>query len=253
MNNKVLSAILAALLVAVSWAPSALAQDVSKISRTPVDVRMCNFREGKSMKDLDKFTAKFREYANKNNAEYSAWTLTPAYQTDLDFDVIWMGAWPSAEAYGTSTEKWNAEGREITKLFVDALECGGHMMYASRPINAAKSTPEDGLWMSWRCTLNDGVTIADAYAAHLDAGNVMKGMGSLGLSWMFQPMLGAGNIDYDYTHVVAFYRYSDLGATMEMFINNKGQMEQQKILSKVSSCRTPNVFDALSVRAYDER
>jgi len=253
MNNKVLSAILAALLVAVSWAPSALAQDVSKISRTPVDVRMCNFREGKSMKDLDKFTAKFREYANKNNAEYSAWTLAPQYQTDLDYDVIWMGAWPSAESFGTSIEQWNAEGNQIAALFIDALECDGHMMYASLPINAAKGTPEDGLWMSWQCTLNDGVTIADAYAAHLDAGNVMKGMGSLGLSWFFRPMLGAGSIDYDYTHVVAFYRYSDLGATMEMFLNNKGQVEQQKILSKVSSCRTANVFDALSVRAYDER
>ena len=253
MNIKSLSVVLTALVVFVGWVPSALTQDMEKVSRSPVDVRMCNFREGKSMKDLDKFTAKFREYANKNNAAYSAWTLTPQYQTDLDYDVIWMGAWPSAESFGTSIEQWNAEGNQIAALFIDALECDGHMMYASLPINAAKGTPEDGLWMAWQCTLNDGVTIADAYAAHLDAGLVMKGMGSLGLSWFFQPMLGAGTIDYDYTHVVAFYRYSDLGATMEMMLNNKGLVEQQKILSKVSSCRTANVFDALSVRAYDER
>ena len=126
------------------------------------------------------------------------------------------------------------------------------MMYASLPINAAGGTPEDGLWMAWQCTLNEGITIAEAYQAHLDAGLVMKGMGSLGTSWFFQPMIGAGNIDYDYTHVVAFYRYSDLGATMEMYLNNKGRLKQQQILSKVASCKTPNLFDALSVRAFDE-
>jgi hypothetical protein len=251
--KKLLIAVTLFYVASIGGAPLALAQDVSKIKASPVDVRMCNFREGKSMKDLDKFTAKFRAYANKNNAEYSAWTLTPQYQTDLGYDVIWMGAWPSAESFGTSIEQWNAEGGQIIGLFQEALECDGHMMYASLPINAAKGTPEDGLWMAWQCTLNDGVTMADAYAAHLDAGSVMKSMGSLGLSWLFQPMLGAGHIDYDYTHVVAFYRYSDLGATMEMFLNKKGRIEQQKILSKVSSCRTPNLFDALSVRAYDER
>ena len=253
MNIKSLSVVLTALVVSVGWVPSALTQDMAKVSRSPVDVRMCNFREGKSMQDLDKFTAKFREYANKNNAEYSAWTLTPQYETDIGYDVIWMGAWPSAESFGTSMERWNAEGSQIAALFQEAVECGGHMMYASAPINAAKGTPEDGVWMAWQCTLNDGVSMADAYAAHLNAGQVMKGMGSLGLSWFFQPMIGAGSADYDYTHVVAFYRYSDLGATMEMFLNNKGQVEQQKILSKVSSCRAPNLFDALSVRAYDER
>jgi hypothetical protein len=251
--KKLLIAVTLFYIASLGGAPLALAQDMAKIKRTPVDVRMCNFREGKSMKDLDKFTAKFREYANKNNAEYSAWTLTPQYQTDLPYDVIWMGAWPSAGSFGTSIEQWNAEGGQIVGLFQEALDCVGHMMYASLPINAAKGTPEDGLWMAWQCTLNDGVTIADAYAAHLDAGMAMKGRGSLGLSWFFQPMLGAGNIDYDYTHVVAFYRYSDLGATMGMMLNNKGLAAQQKILSKVSSCRTPNLFDALSVRAYDER
>ena len=250
--NKLIATIVSVYALAVGGVPSAVAQDLSKTKAAPVDMRMCNFREGKTMADLDKFTAKFRAYANKENAHYSAWTLTPEYETEIGYDVIWMGAWPDAEAYGTSTEKWNAEGRQVAALFQEAVDCGGHTMFASLPINAPQGTPEDGLWMSWQCTLNEDVTIDQAYKAHLDAGLVMKGMGSLAVSWFFQPMMGTGNIDYDYTHVTAFYRYSDLGATMEMFLNHQGRVEQQKILAKVSSCTTPNLFDAVSVRARDE-
>jgi hypothetical protein len=44
-----------------------------------------------------------------------------------------------------------------------------------------------------------------------------------------------------------------MGATMEMYANGGGRQTQQEILGKVSSCETPVVFDAVSVRAHDER
>jgi hypothetical protein len=81
----------------------------------------------------------------------------------------------------------------------------------------------------------------------------MKAMGSLAVSWMFVPAIGAAPEPVDYYHVIGFYRYSDMGATMEMFFNRGGIQKQQAILSKVSSCQTPSVFDAISVRAFDER
>jgi hypothetical protein len=73
------------------------------------------------------------------------------------------------------------------------------------------------------------------------------------MSWFYTPAIAAGAIDYDYYHVVAFSRYSDMGATMEMYVNGGGQKLQQEILGEISSCRTPMVLDALSVRDRDER
>jgi hypothetical protein len=101
--------------------------------------------------------------------------------------------------------------------------------------------------------LAEGKTLNDAYTAHLELGATMKGMGSLALSWMMQPALGAGDIDYDYYHVVGFYRYSDMGATMELYANGGGVEQFRKHLGGVTSCQTPMVFDAISVRAWDER
>lgn len=240
--------------VSMGGAASALAME-QQVHAAPVDFRACNFHEGKSMADLDKVSAKFREYANKSDIAYAAWTLTPQYQTALGFDVGWLGAWPDGEAYGVSMEKWSTTGKEVAAEFNQVIDCSGrHELATSLPISAPEGTPEDGVLMFYQCTLNDNATLDAAYAAHLDAGTAMKGLGSLAVSWMFQPAVGAGdNLDFDYYHVVGFYRYSDMGATMEMYANRGGKQAQQKILGEVSTCQTPVVFDAVSVRARDER
>ena len=79
----------------------------------------------------------------------------------------------------------------------------------------------------------------------------MKGLGSLAVSWLFQPALGGGTVDY--YHVVGFYRYSDMGATMDLYANHGGMQEFAKNLGGVTSCGRPTVFDAVSVRHRDER
>lgn len=233
-------------------APLAQAQQPQGV---PVDFLACNFRDGKGRADLEKAAATFRKWANEKDIAYAAWNLYPQYHPGLNFDVGWMGAWPDGEAFGVSMERWKAaETAEIRESIGEVLDCSGiHQLAVSLPINAPESTPQDGILMSYQCTLNDGVSMSQAYAAHLEAGTLMKSMGSLSVSWMFQPAIGAGDIDYDYLHAVVFYRYSDLGAAMDMHINGGGRAAQQKVLSKVSSCQTPVIFDFVSVRARDER
>jgi len=240
--------------VIASWfgAASAMAQEWTAAA-APVDFRACKYREGKDFQDLEKVNATFRTYANEHNYDYAAWTLHPQYQTDLDFDLGWLGAWPDGESFGVSMENWMSEGLSVQAAYDEVIDCSGrHEMALSLPINAPESTPEDGLLMFYACNLKDGKTVADAYKAHLDAGTVMKGLGSLAVSWFFEPVAGASVERPDYYHVLGFYRYSDLGATMDLYVKG-GRAAQQKILSKVSSCATPVIFDALSVRAHDER
>lgn len=234
------------------WATTTFAATPTKAA--PVDYRACFFRDGKTMKDLSQVTDKFREYANQRNTTYAAWILSPQYQTDLPLDVAWLGAWPSAEAFGVSMERWMAEGGELRRQFNEVVSCDDrHLLAASYPINAPGGVPEDGMWLFSACNLNDGVSMEQAYAAHLEAGQVMKAMGSLSTSWMMVPGIGAGPNDPDYYHALVFYRYSDLGATAELFINGGGQKKRDAILNKVSSCAKPILFDAVSVRAHDER
>jgi hypothetical protein len=221
---------------------------------TPVDFRACNFRSGKSMADLDLVAAKFRQYANKNDFSYSAWILMPQYHNGATFDVGWLGAWPDGEAFGVSMESWRKTGRGLQAEFDQVIDCSGrHEMAGSWPINAPEGTPVDGVLMFYQCTLIDGKTLPEAYAAHLEAGTAMKALGSLAFSWFYQPVIGAGDIDHDYYHVVGFHRYSDMGATMEMYANGGGRQKQLEFLSSVATCETPTLFDVVNVRARDER
>ena len=104
-----------------------------------------------------------------------------------------------------------------------------------------------------RCTLKEDKTEQDAYRAHLAFGKQMRSLGSLASSWLFYPTMGTGDIDYDYYHATAFYRYSDLGAAMELYANAGGYEAASKLLDPVTDCQAPIVFDAISLRAFDER
>ena len=247
-----LAAVMTLCAVVAGWSQSVLAATDTKAR--PVEFYACNFREGKTRADLDKVTAKFREYANKNDTGYSAWTLTPEYATDAGYDIGWMGSWPDGVAFGVSQEKWHSIGRGLAAEFDQVLDCSQrHVMAMSRPINAATATPEDGILLLYACKLNQGKTLKDAYAAHLQFGQWMKANGSLSVSWMFTPAAGMGDSDVDYYHAAAFYRYSDMGDTMEMYVNRGGAENRAKNIDPVASCQTPTVYDALSVRASDER
>jgi len=252
INKKSVIAVSGFLLLAMGWAPWLLA--VEKTQSRPVDFRACNFREGKTMQDLDKVSEKFRQYANKDDVGYAAWTLTPDLNSAAGFDVAWLGAWPDGVAYGVSMERWKAPGNEVAAQFNEVVDCSArHEMAMSMPVNAPESTPEDGVLLFYQCTLHGGKTLGEAYAAHLELGQANKAKGSLASSWMFTPVAGAGKIDFDYYQVVGFSRYSDMGDTMEMFVNRGGIENRDRFLADISSCRTPNVYTALSVRARDER
>ena len=248
--------LLATVIVAsVGWTSSALAAGEPPRAN-PLDFQACNFLSGKGMKDLDKVSAEFRQYANKNDFAYSAWTLVPQYHSGAGYDVGWLGAWPDGESYGVSMEKWQTDpaARSLLAKFGQVMDCGGrHELSFSWPINAPDATPTDGVLMVYECSLDDDKTLEDAYAAHLEWGTVKKGLGFLDNSWMFVPAIGTGDIDFDYRHSVIFYRYSDLGAAMEVYANGGARQTRDKIYAGITSCKTPMILDALSVRAYDER
>ena len=240
------------LLLSLGWQTSAMGA-AKAAGANPVDFRACNFREGKDELDLAPLLVKFRSYANQKDVGYAAWILKPELHSSDEFDFGWLGSWPDGVAYGTSMERWKKDGKSLAAEFNSVVDCSArHELAMSRPINAPDGTPEDGVLLFYACNLNEGKTLTDAYKAQLDFGQTMKANGSLSVSWMFTPAAGAGASAPDYYHVVGFYRYSDLGDTMELFVNRGGVELRRKIVGPVASCLTPNIYDAISVRARDE-
>lgn len=251
MKQLFSAAMVVGTLFLVSQSPAVTAEEA--INANPVDFRACNFREGKDMLDLAPALVNFRNYAKQKDVGYAAWILKPEMQNEAGFDFGWLGSWPDGVAYGVSTERWKKKGNAVAAEINSVVDCSGHhQMAMSRPINAPSGTPEDGVMLFFACNVNEGKSLKEAYAAQLEFGHTMKANGSQSVSWFYTPLAGAGPDAPDYYYVVGFYRYSDFGDTLDLFVNRGGVELQQKLVTPVASCQTPDVYDAVSVRAHDE-
>jgi hypothetical protein len=246
MMKKILAVVVG--LVAAATMQIAVAQE--QRPATPVEFYGCNWQDGKGMADLVKVGQKFSKWADKRDSKYSAWILTPQFQTDVGFDVGWLGGWPSGAEMGKTLDAWKSDGQELAADFNAVMDCSNrHELATVVEINAPNGPGGNGIVMFAACTVADGKTGADAIAAHAKAGAMMKGKGAKATStWAFFPALGTGDYDFDYWRVITFDNYSDFGATSDIFINGGGWQESMKIMGGVTQCERGVIFDATVVR-----
>ena len=87
---------------------NSVAQEEEDQGAIPVEVYTCKYNDGMGPADLDAVVAKWNTWADGQGLnDYTAWTLTPFYAgPDQDFDVIWLGVSPTAQALGVLPGVW---------------------------------------------------------------------------------------------------------------------------------------------------
>jgi hypothetical protein len=245
-------AVLMFAIAAVPWTQTALAQGEAT-KPGPVEAFYCNYQPGKGMNDLMQVAQRFDKWADKNDASYSAWILTPAYGqfTELP-DVLWLGSNPSGIEMGKAQTAWRASGGELQKAFDSVMACGGHAVATSVEINAPDGPPGDGVVMFTQCSLDDGSDSMKAIAAHKKYSAAMRGLGAKGSSWLFFPMIGGStDRDFDYWGVTTFKGWTDFFAGYELYVNGGGWKKGMEALSGAASCAagSPTVWDVKLVRS----
>ena len=246
MKNAILMTVGAAMLAALTTAP-AHAND--HMAANPVELYACTFRDGKGMKDLEKANDDFKKWAASNTSGHSAWMITPQFRSmEPEFHVGWIGAYQSAEDFGASIDKWvNASG-SVSQAYLDIVDCS-HAMMASYTIGAPDGPPGDGLvWFS-RCSLEEDASFADAAASHAKVTGMMREMGAAGSSWLFMPGLGSADAEFDYYHVAAWPSYPAFANAWEAFVNGGGMAQSNAAQAGVTSCQSPNLYDAKLILA----
>ncbi len=233
------------------YAPLGWSQPANGV--TPIELFACDYRDGKGMQDLLDVAKTFDKWATDNDAQYAAWIITPEFRTAEDgFDVGWIGSWPSGAAMGSGLDTWVSKGGKVAAAFDKVIDCSdshalmaGHTVYApDGPIADSDSV----VWFS-SCTLEEGVSMGEALAAHGESSGMMRGMGSEALSWVFTPALGAGDMDFDYYSVVGHPSRAALGANFDRFYNGGGWQKSADIMADVASCDSPRLYHAHPVRS----
>lgn len=238
----------------LAWSSLASGQTAEGPESGPVELFACEFMDGMALKDLNKVNERFNKWADKNDMAYAAWVLFPQFRSSgIEMDFLWVGSWGDGVSMGSGLDAWMNEVKQDGQLvqdYADVMDCSaGHVLMSSVEINAPEGPPVDGnVWLS-QCSLADGKTGMDALAAHGKVAAALGGMGISSSSWAFFPALGLPDADYDYLQVVAHKNYAHLGANYDKYYMEGGVQKAQAILGEVAQCKSPNLFDAVTVRS----
>lgn len=229
---------------------SVQAQDAT--GPAPVEAFFCNYQAGKNMDDLVKVANKFSKWADKNDADYSAWLLTPRFGILSELPhVVWLGSNPNGNSMGQGLDAWVKSGDDLQAEFNSVIACGGHGLASSTDILAPDGPPDDGVVMFMQCELEDDNGWMKAVEAHKQFAKAMRDLGAKNSNWLFYPMLGgAADRGFDYWGVSTFKNWSDFFAAYELYVTGGGWQKQMELMDDVADCNpgTPTVWDVKLVR-----
>jgi hypothetical protein len=256
MNRMVAgSAAVFALLFAGSAFAQVSADGMGKI--LPVEMFVCNYKDGQDEGDLNKAIDRWTAYMDGNNTtNYAAWTLTPYfYGVEQAFDFIWMGAYADGNAMGGGIDQYLREGGDIDADFAKVADCGAHIMLTSAMYKAPADgeTPTTGVISMMNCELNEGKRYSDIKKAEIEWADYLTSNGSSGGYWHWFPTYGGGDSDFDYKVVFAYDNFTELGADLERGMNGGGRETSQKIFGNIDDCDDARVYLATSRRAAQLR
>lgn len=249
--KAITTAVLMFSVAVTTWTQSTQAQE-SSAKPAPVEAFYCNLQDGKSMKDVMQIGKRFSKWADKNISDYSAWILTPQFGLGAELpQFIWLGSNPNGNAFGKGLDAYQKTGGDLQKEFESIMDCSaGHVLASSVEINAPDGPPGDGVVMFAQCSFADGSNWQKAAKAHKTFSGEMRAMGAKGSNWMFFPMLGGGNPEYDYLAVSTFKNWTDYGAAYEIYVTGGGWQKAMETYKGVTNCnqRPPTVWDVKLVR-----
>jgi hypothetical protein len=245
----------ALMFTAAQLVPAPVAQAQQATPPAPIEAFYCNFQDGKGMKDLQAVADRLKTWAAKNDPTYSAWILTPVFGIGKQLpQVVWLGSNPNGNAFGKGLSAWLATGGDIQAAFDTVVDCSmGHFLASSTEINAPEGTPDDGVVMFSQCKLAQGSDFNKAVDAHKKLSQEMRALGTKGSSWAFWPMLGGGDIKFDYWGVTTFNSWQDYFDAYEVYVNGGGWQKFAQHLGGTTSCMqpTPTVWNVNLVRKGD--
>ena len=229
---------------------NAVAQDDDDDGAIPVEIYACKYNDGMGPADLDTAVAKWNAWADdRGMTDYTAWTLTKFYSgPDQDFDVLWLGISKSAKAMGAGQDDYLANGTHIAAEFEKALTCDAHGQFAALNFKEPTKTdePPSNVVISFSdCNIEDDKNFADDVAPAIAAwADFRTAQGSPVGYWIFFPVYGGGDEDYDFKYISGHRTLEAQGTDWDNYDPDKAR----ELFSGVIDCDSSRVYNATNRR-----
>lgn len=249
MKNILIALASGGLILAAGFSNS-VAQEDDDDRAVPVELYTCNYTEGNGPADLDAVAAKWNAWADKQGLnDYTAWTLTKFYSSEnQEFDFIWLGVSPTAQAMGAAQDDWLANGGKVAAEFDRISTCGAHTNFASLQFKAPPEDddPPDNVVIAFSdCNIEDGKNFDDDVAPAIAAwADFRTGQGSTAGHWVFFPAYGGGGEEFDFKWITGHRTHEQQGVDYDNYDPDK----DRELFSGVLDCDSSRVYNATNRR-----
>ncbi len=250
--KKILIVLATGSLVIAAGCSNGVAQDEEKASESvvPVEIYACTYNEGMGPANLDAVTAKWNAWADGPGInDYTAWILTKFYSgSEQEFDYLWLGVSPTAQALGAAQDDWLATGGEIAAEFEKLGPCDGHSNFAAVNFKQPpdREDPLDNVVISFSdCNIAEGKGFADDVAPAIRAwAEFRTETGSEAGHWVLFPAYGGGGEEFDFKWVVSHQNHEAQGVDWDQYDPEL----DTKLFDGVLDCDSSRVYNATNRR-----
>lgn len=243
-------------LVLAAGCNNGVAQDEEEedSSAVPVEIYACNYSEGMGPADLDAATAKFNAWADGRGwNDYTAWTLTKFYSgPEQEFDFLWLGVSPTAQALGAAQDDWLANGGEIAAEFDKVATCDIHANFAAVNFKEPpeREDPPSNIVISFSdCNIADGKNFGDDVAPAIAAwAEHRTQQGSEAGHWALFPAYGGGGEEFDFKYVTGHLTHEQQGIDYDNYDVDKAR----ELFTGLLDCDSSRVYNATNQRRAAE-
>jgi hypothetical protein len=222
---------------------------------TPIEALSCRYAEGKGPADLEGLAAGFNDWMERSEAPaYTAYVLSPlAHSEELEFDLLWIGAWPDGVTMGTSMAHYFTHGAELGPVFGAVMDCGSNTNYAVLTIKRPEQAAFGPLEVA-SCTLRVGAVIGDALAAVEEWVQYATRSGSGAAHWILFPAYGErSDAGYSFKWAMGYGSYESFGRDYDEFNNGGGVDQYNALFEGIMRCDSPRLYSVRPIRLEEQR
>ena len=241
-----------ATLIAFAGIAPAAAQDEADSGPTafPVEAYICSYVEGAGAAEFDAWVDSWNAWADEAGmTEYMAVTMVPFYYgPDQDFDMIWLGASPTATSLGRDQDKWLTQSALQASL-AEVVECNAHSNFASVEFKSPGDGPiPDSVVVGFSdCKLEEGMTFDDVAPAMGEWAAYRTENGVEGGIWAFFPAFGGGGEEFDFKYVASAANLEALGVGWDQY-SAGGYTKAEELFAGKLDCDSSRVYVATTRR-----
>ncbi len=256
--RKVLTASVSAamcLFAGSAWADSHAESDGPSV--VPAETWTCNYHDGKGPDDLNKVVDAWNEWMDdRNQNDYFAAIVTPAYYGPDAFDVGWIGGWLNGNAMGSGTDLWINEGGEVNEQFNEVIECDTHAGWGSMQLREPPENDDEDdntFVLSFsNCSFKEAAEGEDVFenfmAAQGQWNDYADEHGIIAGAWMMFQIYGQEEeAEYDFKYVTSEDDFTMVGANWQKFADGHWR-KSEELFEDILDCDVSRVYAATVVR-----